>query len=72
MMLAGGTIPDDTAQLSPDPKLLGVDASQLVPPAFLLPARVPQELHELIPKAPALRQAELRHGRAELRRAEPD
>lgn len=58
-------------QFSPGPELLAVDVPQHVPPAFLLPVRVPQELHELIPVPPRLRHAEPRHGRAEQRRAEP-
>lgn len=48
--------------LSPGPELLAVDVPQHLPPALLLPARVPQELHELIPVPPRLRHAEPRHG----------
>lgn len=63
--------PGGGSRRSPGAELAAVDGAQRVPAVLLLPARVPQELHELLPAAPRLRHAEPRHGRAEPGRAEP-
>lgn len=55
-------LPGSGRGLSPAPKLQVVNAPQRVPPALLLPARVLQELHKLIPPLPGLCHAEPRHG----------
>lgn len=55
-------LPGSGRRISPAPELLVVDGPQRFPQARLLSARVPQELHELIPPQTGLRHAEPRHG----------